>query len=107
MTDPMDQPEGEGMTLAVPFTLVKSVGGPYDDEAFVLGFEAGNVDKALAVGAAGNAESVRFPMTHSVLLPQLELIAMNHGYPVMEAKVSEEWPEWCDVTFSREEADCG
>lgn len=101
MTDEQDQPEEDGMTLAVPFTLVKSVGGPYDDEAFCLGFEAGGADKALAVGQAGNAETVRFPMTHSVLLPQLELIAMNRGYPIMEAKVSDEWPEWCDVTFAR------
>jgi hypothetical protein len=26
---------------------------------------------------------------------------MNRGYPVMKADVSEEWPDWCVVTFAR------
>jgi hypothetical protein len=101
VTDEQDQPEEEGMTLAVPFTLVTSVGGPYDDEAFCAGFQCGEVDRALDMGAAARAETVRFPQARSALLPQLELIAMNRGYPIMEAKVSDEWPEWCDVTFAR------
>lgn len=101
VSDELDQPEPEGMTLAVPFTLVASIGGPYDDDAFAAGFQCGEVDRALDMGAAARAETVRFPMTRSALLPQLELIAMNRGYPIMKADVSEEWPEWCDVTFAR------
>lgn len=103
MTDPLDQPEDEGLTLAVPFVVCVSEGGPYEDDAFCAGFQAGEIDRALDMGAASRAETVAFPMVRTALLKQLELLAMNRGYPAVKADVSEEWPEWCDVTFSRGE----
>jgi hypothetical protein len=101
VSEDLDQPEPDGYTLAVPFIVCKSNGGPYDDDSFVAGFQAGEVDRALDMGAAARAETVRFPMARTDLLKQFELIAMNRGYPVMVAEKSDEWPEWCDVTFSR------
>lgn len=103
MSDPLDQPEDDGLNLVVPFVVCQSAGGPYDDEAFCAGFQAGEVDRALDMGAAARAETVRFPMARVALLKQFELLAMNRGYPVMKADVSEEWPEWCDVIFKRGE----
>jgi hypothetical protein len=104
VTDDLDQPEPEGMTLAVPFVVCRSNGGPYEDDAFCAGFQAGEVDRALDMGAAARAESIQFPMARTSLLKQFELIGMNRGYPIMTADVSEEWPEWCVVTFSRSAA---
>lgn len=101
MSDDLDQPEFDGMTVAVPFIVCVSEGGPYDDEAFCAGFQAGEVDRALDMGAAARAHTIRFEMARTALLKQFELIAMNRGYPIVEADVSEEWPEWCSVTFSR------
>ena len=40
-------------------------------------------------------------MARTALLKQFELIAMNRGYQIMNADTSSEWPEWCDVTFTR------
>lgn len=97
----MDRPEEEAYGLVVPFIVCQSVGGPFEDEAFVSGFQCGEVDKALAVSAAANAASVRFPTIRTVLVKQLELLAMNRGYPVMTVTESEEYPEWCSVLFER------
>jgi hypothetical protein len=99
--DHLDQPEDDGLHLAVPFIVCQSAGGPYEDDAFCAGFQAGEIDRALDMGAAVRAETITFPMARSALLKQLELIGMNRGYPVMTADVSEEWPQWCTVTFAR------
>jgi hypothetical protein len=104
VTDDLDRPEEDGYDLLVPFVACQSQGGPYDDEAFVAGFQCGEVDKALTVGAVSNATTVRFPMARTVLLKQIELLAMNRGYPVMNVTESEEYPEWCDLTLTRGES---
>lgn len=100
--DELDQPEQDGFGLVVPFIVCQSAGGPFEDDAFCAGFEAGRVDQALAVAAAANAATVRFPMTRTALLKQFDLIGMNRGYPVVDATESDEYPEWCDVVFARE-----
>lgn len=101
MTDPMDLPERDEMELVVPFIACVSKGGPYDDESFVAGFQAGMVDRALQVAAQCEAQSVRFTVA-TALVPQLELLAMNRGFPVVEAESSTEWAEWSLVTFQTE-----
>lgn len=101
MTDPMDQPERDEMELVVPFIVCQSKGGPYDDLSFVAGFQSGMVDRALQVAAQCDAQSVRFTVA-TPLVPQLELLAMNRGFPVVEAESSAEWAEWSLVTFRTE-----
>lgn len=96
----MSDPEEHGMELAVPFIVCQSKGGPYEDAAFVAGFQCGEIDRALLAGAAVGAQTVRFPIVHSGIVKQLELHAMNRGYPYVTATRSDEWPEWSDVTFS-------
>lgn len=98
MTDPLDQPEDDGMELALPFILCKSAGGPYDDDAFTAGYECGLIDKDLTVAAAiGQATLTRTVRTVSV--PQLDLIAMHHSFTA-EATADDEVPEWSRVTFT-------
>lgn len=113
LPDP-DQPEEEAFGLVVPFIVCKSEGGPYDDEAFVVGFQAGQIDKELAVAATMGVTSAQFTV-HTAILKQLELIGMNRGFPTMH--VGEFDPDeighdcalavnetWAPVTFVREGA---
>lgn len=99
MNDDLDQPGEEGLELVVPFVICQSAGGEFDDDAFVAGFQCGDIDRALAVAAAACAETVRFPMVRTALLKQLDLIAMNRGFPVMRFESTDEYPDWADVRF--------
>jgi hypothetical protein len=105
--DELDQPEEIGYDLVFPFVVCQSQGGPYEDEAFVAGYQAGQIDKALAAVAAGEGTEAKFTV-RSGLVPQLELIAMNRGFPVMVAEPWEQHPEeWTFVTFSTEKISPG
>lgn len=98
----MDQPEEIRYDLLFPFIVCQSQGGPYEDDAFVAGYQAGQIDKALAAVSAGDGTQAKFTV-RSMLVPQLELIAMNRGFPVMVAEPWDEHPEdWTFVTFSTE-----
>lgn len=100
-----DAAEPEGYELAVPFVVCVSHGGPYEDDAFVAGFQAGALDRTLAFAAMAEASTVApgFPV-YTPLVRQVELIAMNRGFPVMVVKEWEEAPDtWTYVTFQREE----
>lgn len=107
MTDDEDRPEAEGMRmeLVVPFIVCTSKGGPYDDDSFVAGFVAGEIDRALSVAAAAGADRLTRTV-RTALVPQLELLAMQHGFLHMHAvEVTETpdypaMPEWSFVTFS-------
>jgi hypothetical protein len=96
-----DKPEAEGYELAVPFVVCTSVGGPYDDDAFVAGFQAGQIDQALQAASVARASEVRFTV-NAELVRQLELIAMHRGFPVMAAEAAEDAPGWSFVTFRTE-----
>lgn len=96
--DPADEPEDDRYELVVPFVVCTSVGGPFDDDAFVAGFQAGQVDQALKTAAVSRAREVSFTV-NSELVKQLELIGMNHGFPVITAEPSEGAPSWTFVTF--------
>lgn len=105
MADPLDQPVPEGMALVVPFVVCRSVGGPYDDDSFVAGFQAGEIDKALQVAAAAGASTATWTV-RTALVSQLELLAINRGFGYMataevgESEDHEAMPEWSLVTFS-------
>jgi hypothetical protein len=104
--DPAEQPGAEIHELVLPFVVCRSVGGPFDDDAFVAGFQAGQVDQALHAAKVARATEVRFTV-NSTLVKQLDLIAMNRGFPVVDAVPSEEAPEWVFMTFRTEPADPG
>jgi hypothetical protein len=98
VTDPLDQPETEGYALAVPFVVCASQGGPFDDDAFVAGFQAGEIDKTLTVAAAAGANRATFTV-RTTLVRQAELLAMNRGFPAMTTVECDETPEWTLMTF--------
>jgi hypothetical protein len=92
-----DPPDGEkGWGLLMPFVVCESAGGRYDDEAFVAGYQAGQIDQALEVAAAVNATHLAAPLVHAGLVEQLDLIAMRHGYGTVADETA---PGWVAVTF--------
>lgn len=100
-----DIPEWEGMELVVPFVVCTSKGGPFDDDAFVAGFQCGEVDKALSVAAVAGATHVKYTV-RTALIPQLELLAMHRGFLLTAETIGETddhaaMPEWSVATFER------
>jgi hypothetical protein len=95
-----DQPEPE-YSLVMPFVVCASKGGPYEDQAFVAGYQAGLLDKALSVMAAvGSGELTSTVATP--LVPQLDLVAMKHGFR-MQAEPAGDAEGWSFVKFGRSE----
>lgn len=65
--------------LVMPFVIVKSNGGPYDDAAFVAGANCGQLMAELQ-GLAAHRAIPHQRWMRPELLPQVDLIAMQHGY---------------------------
>jgi len=81
----MGEPEpDDGATeyeLVMPFVVVASKGGPYDDESFVAGWSCAVVDQALSAVAPWRATFRRTIRTD--VMPQVDLIAMKHEYALV------------------------
>lgn len=70
-----DEHESE-YRLLMPFVVVQSVGGPYDDASYVAGWNLGYLDARLQF-------SPRQPVEVTINTsnrPQVDLVAMKHGY---------------------------
>lgn len=95
-----DTPEPDGYGLVMPFTVVKSADGPYDDEAFCAGYDCAKLwdelETCARFGATPQARHVK-----SGIIPQLDLIAMNHGFTVAFDDESAESHGWRLATFAR------
>ncbi|MEW1565755.1 hypothetical protein AB0454_22550 [Streptomyces sp. NPDC093509] len=75
----MSEPEEDQYELVTPIVLARSNGGPYDDTALVAGMTCGALDHELTMTATLHA----LPQERWLdvrLLPQVDLIAMRHGY---------------------------
>lgn len=75
-------------SLLFPFVNVKSVGGKFDDDSFVAGYEVGGIGQRLAVQTAINC----LPYTATIRrdnLTQIDLIAMHLELVLTEV-------EWAD-----------
>jgi hypothetical protein len=92
----MPEPDYE---IVVPFKVCISAGGPYDDEAFVAGFQAGQIDQALQAAATMHAAEVRFTV-YTTLVKQLELIGMSRGFAAVQVEECDGLPEWSFISFS-------
>jgi hypothetical protein len=91
-----DQPQDT--ELVMPFVVCASQGGPYDDDAFVAGFQAGSLYKTLAAIAAVEATGVIEVPVRTALLPQLDLIAMKFGFTTEAVPAeSPDWSMWSAV----------
>lgn len=82
--------------LVMPFVVTTSHGGPYEDNAFVAGWQCAEVDRELAWGQTIKADLMRKTVFTGVL-PQIELIAMKHGYTATFGCDDES--EWAAVLF--------
>lgn len=87
--------------LVMPFVVVHSKGGLFEDNAFVAGYTCGLADKTLAGAAANGATVVTLPMVPEALVPQIDLIALRHGFrqPVPTATAE----GWVFLTIERDE----
>lgn len=74
--------------LVMPFVVTQSQGGPYEDHSFVAGYQCGQIDKMLEIldGKSGAQFTVR-----RNLLPQLDLVAMRHGYKLHSDDAEHGW----------------
>jgi hypothetical protein len=105
-----DEPEAGGMSLVYPFVVCTSHGGPYEDHPFVAGVQFGQIERRLFMAAQLGATTVALDnAVYTSLIPQLELMAMHHGFPVVEAREVDAtpdydaMPEWSFVKFHRGE----
>lgn len=84
--------------LVMPFVVCQSKGGPYDDESYVAGFEAGYLDGMMAFEDALRAQGFRVAAAgssgqpfHAANAPQIDLIAMRHNYSVAFSEPEDGW----------------
>lgn len=96
MTQP-DEPIEAEYTSVMPFVLCKTNGGPYDDSAFVAGATCGALDEELRILALSRA-TPRERYINAAYLPQVDLIAMQHGYTTSLGELDEA-SGWQIVTF--------
>lgn len=78
--------------LVMPFVACQSKGGPYDDVSFAAGYSVGSTDAALAFGLLLDPKPV-----YTALLPQLDLVAMRHGYKLKVLDGDDHWSTVCFV----------
>jgi hypothetical protein len=72
----------------MPFLPVASKGGPWDDDAFVAGYQMGLLDARLELGHLPESLTI-----YTGNREQADLIAMRHGYTVVFTQ-EPDWPEW-------------
>jgi len=101
---PDEDGDGRGYELVMPFIVTHSHGGPFDDEAYVCGYEMGHLDAVLDV-VRGLQVGPPVLTIHRANMPQAELLAMKHRMTLMEIP----WPDcdepeylaqWAPITFT-------
>lgn len=94
-----EETEGEdrGAELVERFVVVASTGGPYDDDSFVAGAYYGLADVFLTMFRGSEAGGFIVP---SALVPQLDLLAMRHGYQCVDL-TTEATEGWSTVGYIR------
>ncbi len=85
----------------MPLVVVKTQGGPYDDESFVAGWQAAQIEAALGYAELTRATAVGPWVAYPALHDQLDLVAMKKGFQITEFYVVEENPGWAFYTFSK------
>jgi hypothetical protein len=94
MSDEPAEPEYE---LVMPFVTVASKGGPHDDASFVAGWQLGALEADLNTLKRYSAEFTAWFLPE--LLPQVDLIAMKHGYQVVQGEHVDETRTWICKTL--------
>lgn len=95
-----EQTEGEGYGLVMPFVLVESKGGRFEDEAFTAGWALGALDYRLSVDKHNSA----VPGSHYQRVeyqPQADLIAMRHGFTLTVTPLAAPREWWGRYDYER------
>lgn len=81
----MEEHEDSGHALVMPFVVVASKGGPFDDQAYCAGYEAGLFNAGLALGrdVSGTVRTDN--------LRQLDLIAMRYDRTLEVEDAGDGW----------------
>lgn len=91
-----EEPDEGSYGLVMPFIVCTSQGGPYEDQAFVAGYTAGNLESLLAQEPLHVETYVPTPLT-----PQVDLLAMRFGYRFESEPWDEHPDEWTRVEFTK------
>jgi hypothetical protein len=94
--DPADEHEHDGHTyeLLTPFVVCASNGGPYDDDAYVAGWEMGALAERLSIGVAHlGFIPPAIMVIRAANVPQMELVAMSYGL-VLYVLDDDDLAEW-------------
>ena len=86
--------------LVMPFVVVTSQGGPFDDDTYTAGWEAGSIARHLW-DAPAECLLMRFTC-RSANVPQLDLVAMDAGF-VTETEIWADDDSWSFMTFRRDQ----
>lgn len=84
--------------LRVPFIVCQTAGGPYDDQAFMIGFQIGIIYGALRERKLPRYETA--VPDDALILQQVDLVAMRYGYTIRGWT----WPEqpgWARIVATR------
>lgn len=91
----------------IPLVICQREGGELDDDAFIAGWTCGAIDLMLemasqVLGVALRVAEIRIPVPY-VTIPQLDLIAMKHGYTVLQQidLETEDDEEWVYIRFEK------
>lgn len=87
----MDDDNADHHELVMPFVVCQSKNGPYEDHAFVAGYQCGELSQQMAHG-----ETPIFVTRYRALIPQFDLISMRYGYTM---DVDEEYEDelWAHI----------
>lgn len=89
-----DEPSSFG--LVMPFVVTQSQAGPHADEPFVAGYECGYLDHLLESRIHESVERY----VHTSIVPQLDLVAMRHGYTMTSEPWQDHPDQWTLVTLT-------
>lgn len=86
--------------MVMPFLVVRSKGGPYDDEAFTAGWAMGSLDARLGSLVIDPGGTYKIDVTVPPdCVPQIDLIAMKHGFACETTDTSDD--HWTQVVLRR------
>ncbi len=97
MSEPAEEEPTYG--LVMPFVVCAEQGGPYDAKAYVAGWRVGALDCRLELEQPKTWHGYVSPAD----VPQIDLVAMRHGYSMTTETYDDEWTL---VELVREEAGC-
>lgn len=100
MSDPEEKDPESEWGLVMPFVVCASKGGPYDDDSFVAGYEAGRLSVLLESLATCGGSGALF-IVRTGLLPQYDLMAMRYGFILVSAPCPGA-DGWSAVTFTHQ-----